>query len=48
MICQEKGKRELKEYTENKKRLSDLLADAGYTLVLRGEGPSKNDSLKKK
>ena len=34
MICQGKGKRERKEYRENKKRLIDLAAAHGSTLIL--------------
>ena len=34
MICQGKGKRELKEYRENKKRLIDLALTHGATLIL--------------
>lgn len=36
MICQEKGKRELKEYRENKRRLAELVASRGRRLVLVG------------
>jgi hypothetical protein len=35
MICQEKGKQEMKEYRENKKRLVELAKVGGYVLVLR-------------
>lgn len=41
MICQEKGKRELKEYSENKRRLAELVRGTGAVLILRGEGPQK-------
>lgn len=47
MICQEKGKRELKEYGENKKRLVALAKAHGVVLVLRGEGPKKTETLKR-
>ncbi len=47
MICQEKGKRELKEYTENKKRLVLLVAEQGRVLVLRGDGPKKTEAPKR-
>jgi hypothetical protein len=47
MICQEKGKRELKEYGENKKRLVALVKERGAVLVLRGEGPKKTETLKR-
>ncbi len=35
MICQEKGKQEMKEYRENKKRLVELAKEGGHVLVLR-------------
>jgi hypothetical protein len=35
MICQEKGKREKKEYKENLRRLVQIVNDAGGTLILR-------------
>lgn len=35
MICQEKGKQEMKEYRENKKRLVELAKVGGQVLVLR-------------
>ena len=34
MICQEKGKRERREYNENKKRLVELVKSKGQALVL--------------
>jgi hypothetical protein len=39
MICQEKGKRELKEYRENRRRLAELAAKRGRRLVLVGPEP---------
>jgi hypothetical protein len=47
MICQEKGKRELKEYTENKKRLAAIVSENGKVLVLRGQGPRKTEASKR-
>jgi hypothetical protein len=47
MICQEKGKRELKEYSENKKRLAALVKENGGILVLRGQGPRKTEASKR-
>lgn len=35
MICQEKGKQEMKEYRENKKRLVELAKENGRVLILR-------------
>lgn len=35
MICQEKGKREMKEYRENKRRLVELAKENGQILVLK-------------
>jgi hypothetical protein len=40
MICQEKGKRELKEYRENRRRLGELAAKRGQRLVLVGPEPT--------
>lgn len=48
MICQEKGKRELREYTENKRRLAELVSQNGSILILRGEGPQKKGASSKK
>ena len=42
MICQEKGKRELKEYRENRRRLADLCQARGRRLVLVGPEPVAN------
>lgn len=47
MICQEKGKRELKEYGENKKRLVAIVKEHGALLVLRGDGPKKTETSKR-
>lgn len=47
MICQEKGKRELKEYTENRKRLAALVKEHGKILILRGDGPKKTETSKR-
>lgn len=35
MICQEKGKKEMKEYRENKRRLVELAKENGEILVLK-------------
>ncbi len=48
MICQEKGKRELREYGENKRRLMVLVREQGGVLILRGEGPQKKGAPNKK
>ena len=50
MICQEKGKRELREYRENKQRLIELVKARGYTLVLRSceTTPDENIVVKSK
>lgn len=43
MICQEKGKRERREYNENKKRLIALTKSKGQILVLKDEGTAEPD-----
>lgn len=40
MICQEKGKRELKEYRENRRRLAELAVKRGCRLILVGPAPN--------
>jgi hypothetical protein len=43
MICQEKGRKEMRDYHENKRRLSELLKKKGFTLLLVKYGPDPQE-----